>query len=133
MDGRSSWLRKAITRAANAYTRWVLRVPVRDCNSGFRCFRREVLEEIDLDSLVSQGPSIVHEILCKVHWRGFSIQEVPIHFEDRRAGRSNLNLKKLLFSAWMVLKLRKLAARPPAGPRPDLKRVREGQGAQDGH
>lgn len=86
---------------------------------------RRLPGEIEVDSLVSQGPSIVHEILCKAHWRGFSIQEVPIHFEDRRTGRSNLNLKKLLFSAWMVLKLRKLAARPPAGPRPDLE---EGEG-----
>lgn len=114
VDARSSWLRKAVTQTANAYARWLLGVPVRDCNSGFRCFRREVLEGIDLDSIVSKGPSIVHEILYKAHRRGFSIQEVPIHFEDRRAGQSNLNLKKLLLSAWMVLKLRGSAGRGPA-------------------
>ncbi|MBI1987432.1 MAG: polyprenol monophosphomannose synthase [Nitrospinae bacterium] len=116
VDARSSRLRKAVTQTANAYARWLLGVPVRDCNSGFRCFRREVLEGIDLDSIVSKGPSIVHEILYKAHQRGFSMKEVPIHFEDRQAGQSNLNLKKLLFSAWMVLKLRGSAGWIPMKP-----------------
>ncbi|MFQ5902327.1 MAG: polyprenol monophosphomannose synthase, partial [Candidatus Binatia bacterium] len=86
---------------------WMLGLPVRDCNSGFRCFRREVLEGIDLSSIVSKGPSIVHEVLYRAHRQGFSLHEVPIHFEDRQAGRSNLSLQKLFTSAWMVLKLRR--------------------------
>lgn len=121
VDSRNSWVRKAVTQIANAYARWLLKLPVQDCNSGFRCFRRKVLEEIGLDSIVSTGPFIVHEILYKAHRQGFSIKEVPIHFEERQAGRSNLNLKKLLLSAWMVLKLRGMTGRFAASSRSYLK------------
>ncbi len=85
-----------ITRVSNFTNRALLRVRVRDCNSGYRVYRREVLEEIDVPSMVAEGPEIVPEVLIRASRRGFRIVEVPIRFVDRVAGESNLTLKKLL-------------------------------------
>ncbi|MBW2121194.1 MAG: polyprenol monophosphomannose synthase [Deltaproteobacteria bacterium] len=105
-DLRRSRLRKAITYLSSLYARSVLGLPIRDCNSGYRCFRREVLEAINLDSVRSTGPSIVQELLYKAYLHGFSIAEMPIVFSERQAGKSNLNLSRLLQGFFMVLKLR---------------------------
>jgi dolichol-phosphate mannosyltransferase len=106
-DLRPSSLRRFITAVSSFYTRKVLGVPVRDCNSGYRCFRREVLNAVDLDSIRSVGPSIVQELLYKAYLRGFSITEIPIVFPERNAGESNLNFKKLLQGFLMILKLKR--------------------------
>jgi dolichol-phosphate mannosyltransferase len=79
---------------------------VRDCNSGYRCFRREVLEKIKVDKIFSEGPSIVQEILYKVHLAGFGIREVPIVFKERNAGESKLGIKQLYHCYISVLKLK---------------------------
>jgi dolichol-phosphate mannosyltransferase len=105
-DMRPSALRKWITGISSLYARMVLGVPVRDCNSGFRCFRRRVLEAIDMGTVLSSGPSIVQELLYRAHLLGFSIVEIPIAFPERAAGQSNLNFRKLLQGFFMVLKLR---------------------------
>jgi len=102
--------RKLITRLANFYIRLFLGVPVRDCNSGYRVFRREVLEAIDLDSFMSKGPSIVQEVLYKVYLKGFRIKEVPVYFTDRIRGSSSLTFSKVLAGYFMVLKLRLMHA-----------------------
>jgi dolichol-phosphate mannosyltransferase len=107
-DLRRSRLRKWITRFSTFYTRTVLGLPVRDCNSGYRCFRREVLEAIHLDTILSVGPSIVQELLFKTYLHGFSISEIPIVFVEREAGKSKLNPGRLLRGFWMVLKLKAL-------------------------
>jgi dolichol-phosphate mannosyltransferase len=95
-DLRPSPLRRYLTRLSTAYARIILALPVKDCNSGYRCFRREVLEGINLDSIRSVGPSIVQELLYKAFLLRFSITEIPIIFVERQAGKSNLNLRKLL-------------------------------------
>ena len=105
-DLRRSPLRKIVTRISAFYARSVLGLPVKDCNSGYRCFRREVLEAVDLDSVRSTGPSIVQELLYKAHLRGFLISEIPIVFPERQAGESNLNFRKLLQGFLMILKLK---------------------------
>ena len=107
-DLRASPLRKWVTFLSTSYTRIVLGLPVRDCNSGYRCFRREVLEAVDLDSIRSTGPSIVQELLYKAYLRGFSICEIPIVFVEREAGGSKLDLKRLLQGFFMILNLRTL-------------------------
>jgi dolichol-phosphate mannosyltransferase len=107
-DLRKSKLRKWITRFSTLYTRLILGLPVRDCNSGYRCFRREVLEAVDLRTLRSTGPSIVQELLYKAHLRGFSIYEIPIVFVEREAGESKLDLGRLLQGFLMILKLKGL-------------------------
>jgi dolichol-phosphate mannosyltransferase len=113
-DQRQSPLRKALTEFSAFYARTVLALPVRDCNSGYRCYQRRVLEAIDLDSIRSTGPSIVQEVLYKAHLAGCRIKEIPIVFGDREAGTSNLNLKRLLRGFLMVLDLKRrhLRGRP---------------------
>jgi len=100
------FLRKVITRTANAYIRMILGVPVRDCTSGYRVFRRKVLEAIDLDHLMAVGPPIVEEVLYKAHRRGFRIKEVPYILEERKAGESTFNRKIMLNALLMMPKIR---------------------------
>ncbi len=107
-DQRKSRLRKWITHLSTLYTRFILRLPVRDCNSGYRCFRREVLEAVNLDTLLSKGPSIVQELLFKAYLRGFSICEIPIVFTEREAGESKLDFKRLFQGFLMILRLKLL-------------------------
>ena len=103
---RRGVLRYLITALANLYIRLLLGLNVKDCNSGFRCFRREVLEKIGLGSLKSIGPDIVQEVLFKCHSNRFSIKEVPIVFTERKKGKSKLGLKQLYRGYLAVLKLR---------------------------
>ncbi len=105
-DLRKSSLRKRLTALSSFYARTVLSIPVKDCNSGYRCFKREVLEAVDLNSIRSTGPSIVQELLYRAYLRGFSITEIPIVFTERHAGKSNLSLRRLIQGFFMVLKLR---------------------------
>ena len=107
-DLRRSPFRKGITYLSTFYTRSVLGLPVKDCNSGYRCFRREVLEAVNLDRIRSIGPSIVQELLFKAHLRGFSICEIPIVFAEREAGQSKLNLARLAQGFLAILKLKAL-------------------------
>jgi dolichol-phosphate mannosyltransferase len=107
-DRRKSSVRKWITRFSTLYTRFILGLPVRDCNSGYRCFRGEVLEAVDLDTFLSKGPSIVQELLFKAYLRGFSICEIPIVFTEREAGESKLNVKRLSQGFLMILRLKAL-------------------------
>jgi len=107
-DQRSSSLRKWITQLSSLYARSILGLSVRDCNSGYRCFRRRVLEAVNLDTILSTGPSIVQELLFKAHLHGFSICEIPIIFIEREAGESKLNWKRLLQGFLMILRLKVL-------------------------
>jgi dolichol-phosphate mannosyltransferase len=101
-------MRRAITFLAGVYVRILLGLKIRDVSSGYRCFKRKVLETIELDSMVSTGPSIVSEIFYRAHLKGFSIKEVPIVFEDRTHGQTKLNYKILLKTLLMVLKFKQL-------------------------
>ena len=101
-----SFIRKIVTYFANWYIRTMLGLKVRDCNSGFRCFKREVLEKINPEKLESKGPAIVQEVLFKAHLKGFKIKEIPITFVDRTKGRSKLGIPQLIAGYFMVLKLR---------------------------
>jgi dolichol-phosphate mannosyltransferase len=89
-------LRTFITHGANLYLRTLLRLPVRDCTSGYRVFRRRTLVRFDWDRLRSKGPSIVQEMLVTARAAGARFAEVPIVFEERRAGKSSFNSKILL-------------------------------------
>ena len=101
-------LRQGVTRLAGIYVRHSLNVKIRDVSSGFRCFRREVFDKVDLDDMISAGPSIVLEILYKVCLNGFRVKEVPIVFKDRRQGETKLDTITLMETLVMVLRLRKL-------------------------
>ena len=103
--------RRALSAFANFYTRLLLRMPVRDCTSGYRCYRVSMLEEVDLFAVRSSGYSFLYETVFLVHRGGFRIGETPILFEDRVAGQSKINRSEIYRAAWAVL----LAAlRPPS-------------------
>ncbi|MGQ9654539.1 MAG: polyprenol monophosphomannose synthase [Thermodesulfobacteriota bacterium] len=105
-DMRQAKGRALVTRLASLYIRWVLGVKVKDPTSGYRAFRREVLEGIGLDRMRSKGPSIVEETLHACSRLGFAIREVPICFEERRSGASKLSFMKLIQTAWEVAMIR---------------------------
>lgn len=98
--------RRAITKLANLYIRVVLGVRVRDCNSGFRAWKRDTLETIRVQDTFSPGPAIVQELLFKTARAGIGIAEVPIEFANRLHGESTLTFGKLLQGYVTVLKLR---------------------------
>ena len=99
--------RRVITFFVRSFIRRLYGLPVRDVSSGFRCFRRRVLEAVDLDDLISVGQSIVLEILYKAHLLGFSIGEIPIEFIDRKRGETKLDLLALLETLLMAVKFKK--------------------------
>ena len=98
--------RLALSVAANAYVRRVTGLPVRDCTSGFQCFRREVLEAIDVSRLRFSGYSFLVEIKYRAHRQGFKLCEVPIVFIDRRFGLSKISPDEILRSVWAVWAMR---------------------------
>ncbi|MCH8003857.1 MAG: polyprenol monophosphomannose synthase [Nanoarchaeota archaeon] len=101
-----SLIRRIITYFANLYINIVLGLNVKDCNSGFRCYRRETLKKINPSNLISKGPEIVQEVLFKAHLRGFKIKEIPITFINRTKGKSKLGIKQLAIGYFMILKLK---------------------------
>jgi dolichol-phosphate mannosyltransferase len=110
-DAERTWLRRLLTVAANTYIRVVLGISVRDCNSGFRAWRRSTLERIHVEDTFSPGPAIVQELLFKTARAGIGIAEVPIEFKNRAEGESTLTLRTLLNGYLVVLKLRWMAMR----------------------
>jgi dolichol-phosphate mannosyltransferase len=99
-------IRQLITYLANLYIRLLLGLKVKDCNSGYRCFKRKVLEKIELSKIEAKGPSIIQEVLFKAHLNGFKIKEIPITFVDREKGHSKLGIKQLASGYFMVSRLR---------------------------
>ena len=107
--------RRLLTRAANLYIRAVLGLPYRDATSGYRIFRRELLEEIPWGQLESRGPSLLQEILLIVHQNGHRLAECPITFRDRILGQSTLSRRILLDSLRIILTFRKKYGRAKRG------------------
>jgi dolichol-phosphate mannosyltransferase len=96
--------RRLLSRFANAYTRALLGLPVHDCTSGFRTYRRDVLEAIALEQIRSSGYSFLEEMVLRIHLAGFTIAEVPITFEERRAGISKIDRAEIARAAFHVLR-----------------------------
>lgn len=108
-DADRGFFRQILTRGANLYIRLFLGVPVKDCNSGFRCWARETLERIEVAETFSAGPAIVQELLFKTARAKIGIAEEPIAFVNRHEGESTLTLRILLTGYATVLKLRWMA------------------------
>jgi len=104
--GDWSAIRRAISRGGSAYARFVLGVKVHDLTGGFKCFRREVLEAIELDSVRSRGYAFQVEMTYRAIQRGFEVVEVPIVFRERRAGKSKMDHSIVAEAAWRVPLLR---------------------------
>jgi len=105
--------RLLLSRFANLYARMILRLPVRDLTAGFRGYRREVLENVDPFGVRASGYSFLQEMAWRVARCGYSITEIPIVFEQRKAGKSKIDSSEIYRAAWFVLKT---ALRPPALP-----------------
>ena len=91
---------------ANIYTRVVTGMTIRDTTSGFKCFRREVLEHIDLDSVRSDGYAFQIEMNFRCWRKGYRMREIPIIFVDRRSGTSKLSQGVINEAVWIVWWLR---------------------------
>ena len=99
-------LRRLISGGGNIFARFMLGIPVHDCTAGYRCYRREVLESIDLDSIQSQGYAFQIELANRVMQHGFKIVETPIVFMDRRVGKSKMSRKIVIEGFTYVIKAR---------------------------
>lgn len=93
---------------ANIYARVVTGVPVRDLTAGFKCYRRKVLEAINLDKIKSNGYAFQIEMHFNAYYKGFTVREVPIIFEERKMGTSKMNKKIVYEAVWMVWRLQLL-------------------------
>jgi len=103
-------LRRAISKAASIYTQ-VLLMPVKDATGGFKCFRREVLERIDLNAISARGYMFQIETTFRARRAGFRVVELPITFVDRRVGGSKMSRGIVLEAIWKVPMLRLAANR----------------------
>jgi dolichol-phosphate mannosyltransferase len=103
-------LRRLISGSGNLFARFVLGIPVRDCTSGFRCYRRGILQSIDLDAVQSHGYAFQVELIYQVMLQGFKFVEVPIVFPDRRHGTSKMS-HKIIFEAFAYVLRTRLSKR----------------------
>lgn len=100
-------LRRFVSRGGSSYARRVLGLEVRDLTGGFKCFRREVLEAIDLPSVRSHGYAFQVELTYRAVRRGFRVAEIPIVFRDRRLGRSKMSWRIAVEAMLLVPRLRR--------------------------
>jgi dolichol-phosphate mannosyltransferase len=110
-----SLTRRLISGCGNIFARFMLGIPVYDCTAGYRCYRREVLESIDLDSIQSQGYAFQVELAYRVMKQGFVIVETPIVFMDRRVGKSKMS-RKIVAEAFLYVLRTRLGKQVPSGP-----------------
>jgi dolichol-phosphate mannosyltransferase len=101
--------RLLISYFASKYVRIITGMPIKDPTGGFKCFRRQVLEKIDLDNIHSEGYSFQIEINYKAWMKGFKLKEISIVFTERVDGHSKMSKHIVYEAAWMVWKLRLLA------------------------
>lgn len=100
------WARQLISRGGNSYARAILGLPVMDATGGYRCYRRRVLESLDLSAIQSNGYSFQIELVYRTLRAGFRIGEIPIVFPDRRVGQSKMSRRIVLEALLTVWRLR---------------------------
>jgi dolichol-phosphate mannosyltransferase len=98
--------RKFLSWGANVYCRALLGLNIHDCTSGYRCYTRRLLEEIDLDRVISDGYSFQIEMVYLATLKGYRVTEVPILFEDRIAGASKVTRGEIVSDFLKVIRLR---------------------------
>ena len=106
--GTRNWslLRKVISKGGSLYAQAILFSPNRDLTSGFKAFRREVLESLDLENIRSNGYSFQIEVTHRARQMGFKVKETPIIFHDRKVGTSKMTGKIVLEAMLVVWKIR---------------------------
>ena len=105
--------RLLLSLGANQYARWITGMPIMDSTGGFKCFRRRVLEAIDLERVRSNGYAFQIEMSFRAWKKGFRLVEIPIVFTDRVEGQSKMNKRIVREAIWMVwwLRLKAMAGR----------------------
>jgi dolichol-phosphate mannosyltransferase len=98
--------RLILSQGASAYVRMATGLPLSDCTGGFKCFRREVLEGIDLNRVRSDGYAFQIELNYKAWKKGYRVQEIPIIFIDRTSGQSKMSPRIMREAVWRVWALR---------------------------
>jgi dolichol-phosphate mannosyltransferase len=109
--GNWGFLRRFVSAGGSWYARVLLGVPVRDLTGGFKCYRRRVLETIDLDAIESKGYAFQIETTYRTLRAGFCVVEIPIHFVDREEGGSKMSKAIVAEAIWKVPALRLAALR----------------------
>jgi dolichol-phosphate mannosyltransferase len=106
--GVADWslLRRVVSRGGSLYASLVLGVRQRDLTGGFKCFRRQVLETIDLDAVAAKGYVFQVEMTYRTLQAGFTVREVPIVFRDRQVGDSKMSAAIAAEATWQVPLLR---------------------------
>jgi glycosyltransferase involved in cell wall biosynthesis len=104
------WQRRFLSWGSNNFARTLLGLKAKDCTAGFRCYRREVLQTIDLERIFSNGYSFLVEMLFKCQQHGFTVGEVPIIFADRQHGHSKISQREIYKAMYTVARL--TATRP---------------------
>lgn len=113
-----TWKRIWLSKGANFVARWLLGLQAQDATAGFRLYRRQVLESIQLERIFSSGYSFLVEMLFLCQRQGWQIGEVPIIFEDRRKGQTKISRQEILKAQYTILRLafRRLRRREPRQP-----------------
>jgi dolichol-phosphate mannosyltransferase len=100
------WFRDYLSTFAQFLSRVILGLKIKDATSGFRCFKRYVLESMDFDSFHAHGPAVVEELNYHIQKKWFKVKEIPILFRQRRLGRSKLNFSKLIAVFYTLIRVR---------------------------
>jgi len=98
--------RLLLSSFSNKYIQMITKIPVTDCTSGFRAYSRYTLNSLPLKAILSEGYSLLVELLFYISNQGLRIKEVPIVFEDRSLGRSKISSKVIWESIWMPWRLK---------------------------
>lgn len=98
--------RLILSYGASLYARWITGIPLNDQTTGYKCFRRQVLETLDLENIYSDGYAFQIEINYRAMEQGFKLAETPIIFEERRNGSSKINRRIIREALWLVWRLR---------------------------
>jgi dolichol-phosphate mannosyltransferase len=104
-------VRRAVSKGGSLYARVILGVPIRDLTGGFKCFRRDVLEQIDLEDVTAKGYAFQIELTYRALLAGFTVVELPIRFVDRVVGGSKMSRAIVIEAVWRVPLLRLRALR----------------------
>jgi len=110
-----SYLRRALSWTGNAYAQLVLGIPVRDATSGYRVYRRALLEELLREPIIGRGYAFQIELVLRSWQLGYDLHEVPITFREREGGVSKMSWRVVLEAIWLVTRWGVQARQVPPG------------------
>jgi dolichol-phosphate mannosyltransferase len=111
-----SWIRRFVSRGGSLYARLLLKLPIKDCTSGYKVFSRSALAHLDLEHLLANGYAFQVEVNHACHQAGLSFVEVPITFPERVAGRSKMTWSIIFEASLLVMRLRLGLVQPAVAP-----------------